>query len=232
MNILYKIAFPILKFGFKTVCHIEAQGAQKLPMRGPLILYANHTGQIEAPVLVTLLEGRPISGWAKAEAFENPVLRWLFNNWGIIPVRRGEADTSALRVAIQKLNDGVIFGIAPEGTRSKTGQLLRGQPGAVMLALHSGAPLQPVAHWGGEKFKTNIRKFRRTHISVRVGRPFKLDAKGEKMTREVRQQMVDEMMYTLSALLPAEYRGEYGDLSKATTKYLNFGVGAVGAVSD
>lgn len=223
MSILYKIAFPFLKFGFKVVCHIEAYDADKLPMRGPLILFANHTGQIEAPVLVTLLEGRPTSGWAKAEAWKNPFLRWLFNNWGVIPVRRGEADTNALRMAIQKINEGAIFGIAPEGTRSKTGQLLRGQPGAVMLALHSNAPLQPIAHWGGEKFRTNIRRMRRTHIWARVGRQFRLDAKGEKITREIRQQMVDEMMFQLAALLPAEYRGEYSDLSKATTEYLNFG---------
>lgn len=222
MNTLYKMAFPILKFGFKTVCHIEAHDTDKLPMRGPLILFANHTGQIEVPVLVTLLEGRPISGWAKAEAWTNPILRWLFNSWGVIPVRRGEADMNALRVALQRLEEGAIFGIAPEGTRSKTGKLFRGQPGTVMLALRSNAPLQPIAHWGGEKFKTNIRRLRRTYISVRVGRLFRLDAKDGKMTREVRQQMVDEMMYELAALLPAEYRGEYSDLSKATTEYLNF----------
>jgi len=222
MDLAYKIIYPILKFGFRAVCEITVEGAELLPMRGPIILYANHTGQIEAPTLTVILEGKSISGWAKAEAWKNPFFGWLFNNWGLIPVRRGEADTAALRLAIQKLQDGTIFGIAPEGTRSKTGQLLRGQPGAVMLALHSGAPLQPLAHWGGEKFRVNIKRARRTHIWVRAGRRFKLDAHGEKMTREVRQQMVDEMMYELAALLPDEYRGEYGDLSKATTKYLNF----------
>ena len=142
--------------------------------------------------------------------------------WGAIPVRRGEADMAALRAALEKLEEGCIFGVAPEGTRNKTGKLLRAHPGAVTLALRSNAPILPIAHWGGEKFLSNLKRLRRTDFAMRVGKPFTLNTNGDRITRESRQQVVDEMMYQLAALLPEEYRGEYGDMSKATTQFLKF----------
>ncbi|MEW5939454.1 MAG: lysophospholipid acyltransferase family protein, partial [Chloroflexota bacterium] len=141
---------------------------------------------------------------------------------GAVPIRRGEADATAMRLALQKLNQGYIFGVAPEGTRNKTGRLLRGRPGAALLAQQSKAPILPIAHWGGEKFLPNLKRLRRTAVHVRVGRPFTLNADGERITRDQRQQIVDEMMYQLAALLPEEYRGEYGNMLKATTRYLKF----------
>ena len=122
---------------------------------------------------------------------------------------RSEGDTSALRKAIKALEDGFIFGIAPEGTRNITGKLNRAHPGVAMLALHSGTPILPVVHWGGENFLKNLARFKRTDFHIRVGEPFQLKLKGVKVTREIRQQIADEMMIRLAELLPTEYRGTY-----------------------
>lgn len=206
---LYKIVSLIVKFGTSLLCRIDAPDLHKIPMQGPLIAYSNHTGQIEVAVLFGHLQPRPITGWAKMEAWDNAFFNWLFNLWGLIPVRRGEADTSALRKAVQALEKGYIFGIAPEGTRNISGRLKRAHPGAVMLALRSSAPLLPVAHWGGEKFLENLTRLRRTDFHIRVGEPICLKVEGVSMTRETRQQIVDEMMFHLAELLPPEYRGEY-----------------------
>jgi 1-acyl-sn-glycerol-3-phosphate acyltransferase len=206
---LYRIIIFIMKLGTRILCRIDAPDLDKVPMKGPLIVYSNHTGQIEVAVLFAHLQPRPLTGWAKMEAWNNAFLNWLFNLWGIIPVRRGEADTSALRKAVAALEEGYIFGIAPEGTRNITGRLKRAHPGTVMLALHSGAPLLPIAHWGGEDFLKNLARLKRTDFHVRVGEPFQLAVAGMRMTRELRQQIVDEMMHRLAELLPPEYRGEY-----------------------
>jgi 1-acyl-sn-glycerol-3-phosphate acyltransferase len=93
-------------------------------------------------------------------------------------------------------------------------------PGAVIVALHSGAPILPIAHWGGENFMKNFKRLKRTDFHIRVGEPFKLINVGKKVSAEVRQQIVDEMMYRLAKLLPEEYRGEYSDLGKATENFL------------
>jgi len=90
------------------------------------------------------------------------------------------------------------------------------------MALLSGASLLPVVHYGGGQSRQNLRHLRRTDFYVIVGQPFKLDKRGQKVTRAVRQKMIDEIMYQMAALLPPPYRGEYADLSKATEFYLRF----------
>ncbi|MDP1545482.1 MAG: lysophospholipid acyltransferase family protein [Anaerolineales bacterium] len=216
---LWLITF-ILRFYFRLTLRLDAPDVDKIPAQGPLIVIANHTGQIEVPVLATLLQPRKITGWAKAEAFDNLLLHWVFWAWDIIPVHRGEADISSLKRALRAIEQGSIFGIAPEGTRNKTGRLRRALPGTVMLALRSGAPIVPVVHWGGEVFLKNLKSFKRTDFHLRVGEPFKINVEGVKVTAEIRQQIVDEMMYRIAKILPEEYRGEYSDLSKASETFL------------
>jgi len=211
---IYKIVAAIVKFATSILCRIDAPDIYKIPERGPLIVISNHTGQLEVAVFFGHLQPRPMTGWAKMEAWDNAFLNWLFNIWGLIPVRRGEADTSSLRKAIKALEDGYIFGIAPEGTRNKTGKLNRARPGAVMLAIHSGAPILPVAHWGGEDFLKNLPRFKRTDFHIRVGEPFRLRLDGLKVSREIRQQLADEMMIRLAELLPTEYQGAYEKVTR------------------
>lgn len=210
----------IIRVYTRIVCRIDAPDLQKIPMQGPLIVATNHTGQIEVPLLFAHLQPRKMTGWAKIEAWDNKFLHWVFNVWGIIPVRRGEADMTALKMAIRALEKGYIFGVAPEGTRNRNGVLIRAQPGTVTLALHTGAPVLPVAHWGGEKLMGNLKRFKRTDFHIRLGQPFKVDTQGVKVTGEIRQQIVDEIMYEIAKLMPEEYRGAYSDLDKATGKFL------------
>ena len=120
------------------------------------------------------------------------------------------------------LQKGYIIAIAPEGTRSHDGKMQRAHSGAVIIGLRSGVPFLPIAHYGGEKLTDNLRRLRRTDFHIAVGRPFYLDAGETKVTRAVRQQMIDEVMYQIATLLPPAYRGHYSDLSAATTRYLNF----------
>jgi 1-acyl-sn-glycerol-3-phosphate acyltransferase len=210
----------ILRVHFRLTLRLDAPNVQQVPQQGPLIVISNHTGQIEVPLLATLMQPRKITGWAKAEAFDNLLLRWVFWAWDIIPVRRGEADMNALKRALRAIQEGYLFGIAPEGTRNKTGRLRRGMPGTVILALRSGAPVMPVVHWGGEVYLKNLKRLKRTDFHIRIGEPFKINVEGVKVTGEIRQQIADEMMYRIAKLLPEEYRGEYGDLGKNTEKFL------------
>lgn len=222
MNFSLHLITFILRIYFRLTLRMDAPDMDKVPAQGPLIVISNHTGQIEVPVLATLLQPRKITGWGKAEAFENPFLRWVFGAWDILPVRRGEADMRALKAALRAIEKGMIFGIAPEGTRNYTGKLKRALPGAVTLALHSGAPIIPIAHWGGENYLSNLKRFKRTDFHIRVGEPFKINVEGVKVNGEVRQQIVDEMMVELAKLLPEEYRGEYSDMSKAKQQFIRY----------
>jgi hypothetical protein len=86
--------------------------------------------------------------------------------------------------------------------------------------------MQPLAQWDdlglpGESGRRR-RLFLRPRFSIRVGRAFKLDAKGRKITHEIREEMTSEIMYQLAKLLPEERRGEYADMSLAGEKWLSF----------
>ena len=204
------------------LCRVYKDQLEKVPTRGPLILVTNHINFLEVPVLHTHLRPRPVTGLAKAESWDNFIIGFLFNLWGAIPIRRGEADMRALRQGLAALKEGYILAIAPEGTRSGHGRLQRGHPGVAMMALQGGAPLLPLVFYGGEKFKRNLSRLRRTPFHIVVGQPFHLHADGVKVRREIRKQMTDEIMYQLAALLPPAYRGHYANLDAATERFLRF----------
>ena len=187
--VLYLVA------GITTVlCRIEKSELEKIPADGPMILAMNHIGSIEVPLLRAQVRPRRVISLAKIETWDNRFMGWLFDLWESIPIRRGEVDMSALHQCLECLSDGDFLGVAPEGTRSLDGKLLCGRPGIVLIGLHSGAPILPVAHWGVEDFSKNIKHLKRTDFHVRVGKPFTLDANGEKVTSQIRQEMVDEIM--------------------------------------
>ncbi len=212
MNLIKWIVNIALRTYFNIVCRIDTPDLHKIPKEGPIIIITNHTGRIEVPIFVAYLQPRLITGWAKVESWDNWFLRWIFGVWGIIPIHRGEADMSALKKALRALEQGYFFALAPEGTRNYTGILKRALPGAVIVAMHSGAPILPIAHWGGENY---LKEFKRIDFHMRVGEPFKIKTDGVKITAEIRQQIVDEMMREIAKLLPEKYRGEYIDVSQA-----------------
>ncbi len=222
MNILGKFTAGAARFGLEVMCRIDKSQLKKVPRRGPLIAYSNHTGSVEVPILFTELLPRPVTGLAKIESWDNWFLHRIFNLWEVIPIRRGELDMTAMRRSFKALEEGYILGISPEGTRSKTGALIQAHPGIAMLALHSRAPLLPIANWGGEKFMSNLKRLKRTDFKIAVGSPFTLDTHGERVSAEVRQKIADEMMYEVARLLPEQYRGAYSDLEHATRDYLKY----------
>ncbi len=222
MTLEYWAATNIIKGATRLICRIEDDPLDQVPQNGPLILVCNHINFLEVPLIFTHLQPRPVTGYAKAETWDDPFLRHLFDLWGAIPMRRGEADLAAMKKGLQALEEGKILAITPEGTRSGDGRMGRGHPGVVTLALNSGAPLLPLVYFGGELLQQNLRQLQRTDFHIRVGRRFKIDLNGQKIDHFIRQKITDEIMYQLAALLPPEYRGEYADLDAATTDFLRF----------
>jgi 1-acyl-sn-glycerol-3-phosphate acyltransferase len=222
MTITHRIVVAAFKGLTRLLCRVDDAQLARVPDQGPLILVTNHVNILEVPLIYTHLHPRPVTGFVASYRWDNPWLRPLLNVCGAKPLRRGEADIAAMREALQALKAGRILAVAPEGTRSEHGRLQQGRPGAVLLALRSGAPLLPLVFYGGEHYQHNLRRLRRTDFHVVVGRPFYLDAGGAKVTRQVRRQMIDEVMVQMAALLPPVYRGAYSDLDAATERYLTF----------
>jgi 1-acyl-sn-glycerol-3-phosphate acyltransferase len=209
----------------KLSLRMETDELQKIPRKGPLILFTNHVNFLEGPAIYTTLQQiqpRALTGFAKIEFWENPITAFLFDTWDAIPLKRGEADLNAIKEAVTRIKAGQVFAMAPEGTRSRSGKLQRAHPGIAMLGYMSGAPIMPIACYGHENYKSDWKRLHRPRFHLTVGQPFRLDAGDQKIKGAVRQKMADEIMYRLAAMLPEPYRGAYADLSQATTEYLNF----------
>jgi len=222
MSIAYSVVTASIKGITRILCKVDGNQLDKVPKRGPLIIASNHINFIEVPLVYSHLQPREITGFVKAETWDNPAMGFLFDLWGGIPIQRGEADSSAFRSALNALKQNKILALAPEGTRSGDGKLKQGQPGIVTLAHLSDAPILPLVYYGGEKLRGNLNRLRRTDFHIRVGTLFKLSFPGGKLDRDQRIKMVDEIMYQIASFLPPEYRGYYADFTKLSTNYLNF----------
>ena len=220
MTLSHRIVVVTFKALTSILSRIDKAELTRVPDKGPLILVINHVNTLEIPIVYTHLQPRPLTGFTLSTRWDSFWTRWLLEVCEAIPLRRGYADLEAMRKAMEKLEAGYIVAVAPEGTRSYTGQLQKAHAGVILLALHSCAPLLPLVFYGHEDFPDTLRRLQRTDFHIRVGDPFYLDTKGETVTRETRNQMLAELMYQLAALLPAEYRGVYADLSLATEKYI------------
>ncbi len=204
----------------RTICRVDADELYKVPHRGPLILAVNHVNFLDAPLLYTHLLPRPITALVKKETWNNFFLGALFSMWKAIPIRRGEVDLTAFRLAKEALAERQILVVAPEGTRSKTGHLQRGKPGFSLLASEAKSPIQPMAFYGGEVIWDNMQRLVRTDFHVRVGEIYQLKPGLDIRDKEVRQGVTDETMWLIAALLPEEYRGFYSEPKITSLQYL------------
>ncbi len=203
----------------RLACRVDDGEVRRIPARGPLLLVTNHVNFLEIPLVFSHLQPRPVTGLAKAETWNSPLMGLLFNLWGAIPIRRGEGDVVAIRRVLELLEAGMIVAVSPEGTRSGDGCLRRAKPGIGLLAAHSSAPILPVAFFGHERIWSNVSRLRRTDFHIRVGPLLRVRADG-RWTAEKRQAVADEIMVQIAGLLPRQYQGAYADFPAGTPAFL------------
>lgn len=205
---------------FGIICRVDADELKKIPKNGPLILVGNHVNFLEAPIMMPYLNNPNIVAVAKQESWKNPLFKFLFNQWGVIPIDRDAIDQQAFKRSLDALAEGKLLAVFPEGTRSKDGQLLKGKPGIVAIAQKSKAPLLPISFYGYENFWDNLKHLRKTDFHIVVGQPFQLNLNGNGLSRDVRQQITDEIMYKIAELLPSRYHDNYPDTHQYSYKFV------------
>lgn len=168
---LYPFARSVVAGILKPTYRIKVEGRENFPKEGGVLLCTNHISNFDPPV-VGVTAPRKVFFMAKAELFKVPILKDLLHNFGTFPVNRGGSDREALRTGLKILKEGNVLGFFPEGTRSKNGELGKGQAGAGFFALRSTAAVVPCAIIGPYKpFKT---------LRVIYGKPINMDEYREK----------------------------------------------------
>ncbi len=219
MNWKVRLMNGFLRLVFRLVCRIDVEELKKVPANGPLIIVGNHINFLEAPILIPHVDNPALVGIAKQESWKNPLFKFLFDHWGIIPLNRDEIDREAFRKMLDALTQRRILVIFPEGTRSRTGEMLPGKPGVVTLVMKSGASILPVGLYGYENFWENLKRLRKTDFHISIGKPFRIDMNGDAPSRDVRQAVTDEIMYKIAELLPERYRGHYQYRERVDYRY-------------
>jgi 1-acyl-sn-glycerol-3-phosphate acyltransferase len=97
--------------------------------------------------------------------------------------------------------------------------LAKGHQGVVFLALQNRVPILIVAHYGVENFWYNIKRLKRTRVTFIVGKPFML-ASEMKITKNVYQEITNQIMARMAFMLPERYRGAYADMKIISGKYI------------
>ena len=207
-HILFCLIFRILFF---LLSRLRITGKEHLPREGGYIAAANHLSVIEVPLAYCLLNRYDVTGLVAKNHQKNALFRWLINMLDGIWLSREEIDTRALRAARDHLQNGGVLGIAPEGTRSKTGALNEAKTGVAFLADQAKVPILPVAVSGTWQITSEILKLKRPAIEVNIGQVFMLPPVDRKTRDHDLQQNTDEIMCQLAALLPPENRGFYAD---------------------
>jgi 1-acyl-sn-glycerol-3-phosphate acyltransferase len=214
-----KTAIAFLRPVFNAIVQLEIEGLDNIPASGPAILMINHVAFLD-PVMLIACVRRRIVPMSKLENLQVPGVNLLIKLWGAINVRRGEVDRAALRQAIEALKMGHLLLMAPEGTRSKSGELQEPHDGIAYVATRTNALVIPVGIVGTREINGNWKRLVRTRVRVTLGRPFYFQTSEGRAGREVLSLMTREAMYQLAAVLPPQQRGRFANLREATTRLL------------
>jgi 1-acyl-sn-glycerol-3-phosphate acyltransferase len=195
---------------------VIVEGSQHVLDAPGVILASNHLSIVDPPLLsvvVARLVGHRVRYMAKAEALDAPIMGPVLRAYGGFGVRRGRPDREAYRMARVVLDAGDWLGVAPEGTRSRTGTLGEPKTGVALLALRSGAPILPVGLAGTERtwpVGARLPRFGTT-VTVRFGPLYRPDGPAEAGDRRASLDgSTEELMRRIAELLPASYRGRFG----------------------
>jgi 1-acyl-sn-glycerol-3-phosphate acyltransferase len=190
------------------------EGRELVPRHGGLMVCANHSSNVDPPMVPGFLPRSDSWSMAKAEWFRD-YRAIIFRAYHAFPVVRHTADRNAIRRALAILRGGESLVMYPEGTRVREGGLQRAEPGAGFLALQSGVTVQPVALMGTRAiFPAGTTLPRRGPITLRFGPAFTLVTHRADGRRVTNQEASDAIMVRIAELMPPDVRGEYADLDR------------------
>ncbi|KAA8826073.1 1-acyl-sn-glycerol-3-phosphate acyltransferase [Bifidobacterium reuteri] len=201
-------------------------GLNNVPRTGGAIIAANHLAVID-DALIPITCPRMVHFMGKAEYFEGKGIKGKFKKWwftsvGVFPVDRsgGNKSLGALEHAREIIEDGHLFGIHIEGTRSPDGRMYKGHTGVARLALETGCPIVPVALIGSDKLQpigTTIPKKGKTQ--VKYGKPIEVSRKAaDEITHAELRELTDRVSAAIREMSGQEYVDEYAQKVKAELK--------------
>lgn len=209
-NFLYRPGIRGVQMGLRLsgIRH-RAEGREHIQRGRPAVYCVNHSSNVEPPIVFDVLQELfpNLRILYKASLRRLPILGLVFEMVGFVPLERARPDQSlpAVERAAEALRAGASFLIFPEGTRSRTAELLPFKKGGFIMAIKAGAPVVPIAILGArDAMRRGSPIIWPVTVSVRLGPP--IETAG--MTIEDRDWLVAEARARVAALLA---KGPIGD---------------------
>jgi 1-acyl-sn-glycerol-3-phosphate acyltransferase len=207
----------ILRPGIRMTMRLDWRGQEHIPADGPVILAANHLSYMDIFAVSLFADSArryPVF-LAKSSLFTIPALGTIITKLGQLPVYRGQVDAAlVLREAEMVARNGACVIFYPEATvtRDPDKWPMVAKTGVARLALETGAPVIPIAHWGAQRilpYGSYVpRLLPRKTVKIVAGPPVDLSEFADQQpTSQVLRAMTAKIMTDVTDLL-GELRGE------------------------
>lgn len=189
---------------------IRIHGREKFPREGPYIIVVNHMSMADTPMLLlSLPPGLKLTFFAGEKWAEHWLWGPLLRFGGAIFIDRENVSRRSLQQALRALANGAIFGLAPEGRRSKKRSMMEAKDGAAYLATRADVPVVPVGLVNSDVLFENFKRLRPTRLEVHVGEPIQMPDLDRRIRAQDLAAYTHYIMVHIAALLPPRYHGAY-----------------------
>lgn len=210
MTLFWTVSRILLSPPIRLAWRLRFEGKKHIPKDGPAVIASNHLSFLDHFIL-PLATRRPIYFISKAQHFDARLKGWFFRNLGVIPLERGAGDKEAFERSLQVLDEGELFGIYPEGTRSLDGKLHKGRTGVARIAIMKRVPIVPAAMIGTFEAMPKGRSMPRLKkCGVRIGPPIDTSPwYGRENDRDALRELTDLVMQRIAEVSGQTYVDEY-----------------------
>ncbi|OPJ60125.1 lysophospholipid acyltransferase family protein [Clostridium oryzae] len=218
MGIRKYISRKIVSTYLSKYAELKVSGTENIDAASkPIIFIGNHLSNADGLILSEVLGKYDVSFVAGIKLTGDPITALGMHNVKTINIKPNSADKEALTTIISNVKAGKNIFIFPEGTRSRTGSMIEGKKGVILIAKLTKATIIPVGVYGTEKLmpidkdgNMSSENFHNAEVFVNVGKPVELLAREKGEEKHVfEERCLTHMMKSIAALLPEEYRGYY-----------------------
>ncbi len=201
MKWIYWLGWMSFGAAFRTLFGLRIIGGENLITEGPVLVASNHQSFLDPPLIGNLYKDEMV--YLARKTLFTGITRWLYTQWNAIPVDQDRPDMASLKTIIRKLKEGRRVLVFPEGERTSDGQLGEAAPGIGLIAVKSGAVIQPVRISGArEALPRGSSRIRFARITVSVGPPIRLTPEELKTAKgkEDYERVAKRIMAAIAAL--------------------------------